>query len=84
MDADQKQANMRRAVGIMTAWLESDASGDDLLIEQVLGDVGPGDDPEVASIFGLVGLCGHLLIKREKEAGISPEDTLRELAIKYQ
>ncbi|WP_109509302.1 hypothetical protein [Nocardioides speluncae] len=83
-NADSKTEAVRRAISIMTAWLESEDDDGDLMIEQILAGADDGEDAEGASVMGLVSLCGHLLIKREREVEITPADTLKELALKYQ
>jgi hypothetical protein len=85
MTEDPRNANVRAALAVMTAWAAEPGGGD--LVSRTAVDIAfERDDPEQGFrdlTIGLANLCGHLLVKREKDTGVPIDATLRELAIKY-
>ena len=77
----------RKAIEVMTAWLESPDGSPDLLLSRLRAEVQdhPNGDlyGSVSLIMGMIYLCESMLALREHETGITTGRTLRELGLKY-
>jgi len=76
------------AIELMTAWSARPDGPPDLLIDCLRRHIEEGP-PEIGLpaavelIMGMTTLCGSLLVLLEEVSGISPQGTLRELALHY-
>jgi hypothetical protein len=76
----------RRAIGLMTAWLDCPDDQPGLLVECLhlhLENHPSGDElaAAVELIMGMTHLCGSLLVLREFDDGIPAARTLQDLAL---
>ena len=79
---DPRPAEVRDAIAVMTAWI-SEETDDNFVTETTIQmlDEQSVFEPNIGLvrlIGGLTGLCGFMLAGRERETGISMQDTLRE------
>lgn len=78
---DKRSEGARMGVEVLTAWLVSPDWEDDFLNERLdaILDESETRDPALQLALGLISVSGFLLKRREREAGISSEDSLREI-----
>jgi len=75
------------AIDLMTAWLDSTDGPPDLLQARLRHHIRGHPDGRFAGavtlIMGMIYLCGSLLVLRELETGITPQQTVRDLGLEY-
>lgn len=82
VEPDERFRDIGRAIGALTAWLETDEDPV-FLGEEIRRTVAEGIEAEAALTIGLVNLAGLLLIRLEKATGHPPQETLQDLARRY-
>jgi len=77
----------RNAIDLMTAWLASPDGPPDLLQLRmrhlIQGHPHGSLAGAVTLIMGMIYFCGSLLVLRELETGISPQQTVRDFGLEY-
>jgi hypothetical protein len=78
----------QRAVELMTAWAASPEGPPDLMLDclrRLIDDRPQDERPRAAAelIMGMTCLCGSVLALFEESSGLTPQQTLRQLALHY-
>ncbi len=85
MPTPDKEAHVRDAIAVMTAWL-AEPDGGPLVLDTIERTVEASSDDAAGLldlIGGLVSLCGFLLVRRENETGVRPAATLQEYGRRF-
>lgn len=84
-NGDQLRPGVRRAIGVLTAWRESDqsASTAELAESEIRSIVAEGRDAQQELVIGLIAVAGLLLDELAAAAGTPQHELLQDLARRF-